>query len=199
MNNYIRIESDGTALGTKAFYPNGEQIGGIVSFTFPSLDNESDDFVTLVCELNDGERTRTSAGPMIQVKSDGTSRGTKVLAPDGVHLFAKEMEIAKITHNAIPTASITFYLNRKKAEKKVNVAGASPRPFAAFPGLDSKTTTQFEALKQIAEKPTWDGNLISKTARDGLLSDGFIDRHRGWNFLSKRGVEVCDELKILKC
>lgn len=55
-----------------------------------------------------------------------------------------------------------------------------------------------EQLKQIAEHPIWDGNLISKTMRDDLVKCGYVDCISGWNFLTKEGVKVCVNLKILK-
>lgn len=38
--------------------------------------------------------------------------------------------------------------------------------------------------------PTWDGNVISKTARDELKVLGYIDRLHGWQFLTREGVHL---------
>ena len=38
--------------------------------------------------------------------------------------------------------------------------------------------------------PTWDGNLPSKSGRDGLVSAGYADRFDGWNFLTHAGVTL---------
>jgi hypothetical protein len=38
--------------------------------------------------------------------------------------------------------------------------------------------------------PTWDGNVVSKSDRDELLSAGLADRWEGWTFLTETGVKV---------
>lgn len=38
--------------------------------------------------------------------------------------------------------------------------------------------------------PTWDGNLVSKSGRDGLRKRGFADRFEGWNFITLEGVKA---------
>ena len=38
--------------------------------------------------------------------------------------------------------------------------------------------------------PTWDGNVISKTARDELKTLGYIDRLHGWQFLTREGMHM---------
>ena len=55
-----------------------------------------------------------------------------------------------------------------------------------------------DQLIQLAKGPVWDGNLIGKTARDGLVKSGLVDRSGGWNFLTKKGIEYAVNLKILK-
>lgn len=59
-------------------------------------------------------------------------------------------------------------------------------------------TTQIEQLKQIADRPIWDGNLISKEGRDELFKIRLIDRACGWNFLTAEGVGMCCALGLLK-
>lgn len=39
--------------------------------------------------------------------------------------------------------------------------------------------------------PTWDGDLVSKTARDSLDARGWLHRHDGWQTLSKAGLLGC--------
>lgn len=36
--------------------------------------------------------------------------------------------------------------------------------------------------------PTWDGNIPSKAGRDDLYERGLIDRHDGWQWLTREGV-----------
>lgn len=55
-----------------------------------------------------------------------------------------------------------------------------------------------EALKQIAEKPIWDGNLISKQERDKLFERGLIFRCMGWNCLSELGVRYAVVMGFLR-
>lgn len=43
-------------------------------------------------------------------------------------------------------------------------------------------------LEQLAHIHVWDGNLISKTARDRLCHYGLADRAEGFNFLTKAGI-----------
>ena len=42
--------------------------------------------------------------------------------------------------------------------------------------------------------PTWDGDLPSKTGRDGLVEYGFAERFDGWNFLTFAGVTLALDL-----
>lgn len=39
--------------------------------------------------------------------------------------------------------------------------------------------------------PTWDGNIISKSQRDELVTAGWICQASGWNSLTKDGFEEC--------
>lgn len=62
-------------------------------------------------------------------------------------------------------------------------------------GLD--ITLQIQQLKQLTV-PTWDGEIISKTARDQLAEAGLVGHTHGWNFLTERGVEICVALGLLR-
>ena len=42
--------------------------------------------------------------------------------------------------------------------------------------------------------PTWDGNIPSKSARDGLQRIGLVDHEFGFAWLTRDGVEVCINL-----
>lgn len=47
-----------------------------------------------------------------------------------------------------------------------------------------------EVLMQLfVDGPTWDGNLISKSDRDELLTAGLSTKMEGWNFLTQEGVK----------
>lgn len=43
-----------------------------------------------------------------------------------------------------------------------------------------------EQLQQLVTV-IWDGNLISKEARDELVREGFCQRDNGWNLLTLKG------------
>ena len=58
-------------------------------------------------------------------------------------------------------------------------------------------TPEIATLKQLVT-PTWDGNLISKSARDKLIRGDLVTRVHGWNFLTPRGVEICIALGLLR-
>jgi hypothetical protein len=45
---------------------------------------------------------------------------------------------------------------------------------------------------------TWDGNLLSKDARDELVRRGLVQRHHGWNWLTREGIELAEHYKFLK-
>ena len=40
------------------------------------------------------------------------------------------------------------------------------------------------------QRPTWDGNLISKTARTRLVRAGLADQHKGYNFPTLDGIRM---------
>ena len=53
---------------------------------------------------------------------------------------------------------------------------------------------QLEQLKTV----TWDGNLISKTARDALVKKGLAVRENGWQVITPLGIQKLLELGLLK-
>lgn len=44
--------------------------------------------------------------------------------------------------------------------------------------------------------PTWDGNIPSKSARDGLCKIGAVHHEFGFAFLTRDGVELCISLGL---
>jgi hypothetical protein len=44
--------------------------------------------------------------------------------------------------------------------------------------------------------PTWDGNVPSKQARDGLCRIGLVHHEFGFAFLTRDGVEMCVNLGL---
>ena len=44
--------------------------------------------------------------------------------------------------------------------------------------------------------PTWDGNIPSKSARDGLCRIGLVHHEFGFAFLTRDGVEACINLGL---
>ena len=61
-----------------------------------------------------------------------------------------------------------------------------------------KTTPEIEVLSQLAKGPVWDGNIVSKDARDRLYKANLIVRAQGWNALSESGLSNCVTLGLLK-
>lgn len=55
---------------------------------------------------------------------------------------------------------------------------------------EPKITTRLEQLLHFRFGPIWDGNLISKAARDVLEAEGLIERSGGFQFLSAKGVQL---------
>jgi hypothetical protein len=49
--------------------------------------------------------------------------------------------------------------------------------------------TLYRQLIQIFEKSTWDGNLISKSARTRLVELGLVQQVDGWNIITAEGVK----------
>lgn len=55
---------------------------------------------------------------------------------------------------------------------------------------------ELEQLKQLTQV-TWDGQVLSKTARDSLVKTGLADRFGGYNFITKKGVRWLVEVNML--
>lgn len=53
-----------------------------------------------------------------------------------------------------------------------------------------------DCLLQIYEEPTWDGDLVSKSARDGFVKRGWVRRCEGFNIITGEGRSVVEGLKI---
>lgn len=56
-----------------------------------------------------------------------------------------------------------------------------------------------ETLSKIARNgPTWDGDLVSKAARDALVEAGILFRFEGWQCFTPLGLAVAKELRLLR-
>jgi len=55
---------------------------------------------------------------------------------------------------------------------------------------------EIEQLKLLLTA-TWDGNLISKDARDNLVKSGLAQRAFGYNWVTEKGVEYLVNLRLL--
>ena len=62
--------------------------------------------------------------------------------------------------------------------------------------LERRLVPFTEQLRQLATA-TWDGNLISKAARDHLIKCGYAQHYEGWNWLTKKGLAVLINLRYL--
>lgn len=52
-----------------------------------------------------------------------------------------------------------------------------------------------EAVRQMfLDGPVWDGNLVCKTSRTWLVSQGYAERSDGYNFLTAAGVALAVSL-----
>lgn len=61
------------------------------------------------------------------------------------------------------------------------------RPIDQFTGM---TAAERDVLRQLFfQGPTFDGDVSSKTGRNGLIDRGFADRVEGHAFLTRAGVE----------
>jgi len=56
---------------------------------------------------------------------------------------------------------------------------------------------EMEQFLHFRSGPIWDGNLISKSARDKLVDIGLVERCKGFQFLTHRGVELLVDLNCL--
>lgn len=60
----------------------------------------------------------------------------------------------------------------------------------------SITSAAIDVLGQLfVSGPTWDGNIVSKSGRNELMSVGLVDRINGWAFLTREGVQAAVEWK----
>lgn len=65
--------------------------------------------------------------------------------------------------------------------------------------MNEATPMKTETLEQLLllATATWDGNLISKDARDNLVRAGLVQRARGYNWLTVKGLEYLVDLQVL--
>lgn len=56
---------------------------------------------------------------------------------------------------------------------------------------------ELEVLRQ-CRKAIWDGNVVSKYARDSLFKRGLITRFNGWQVITREGLAILDTLGELK-
>lgn len=66
----------------------------------------------------------------------------------------------------------------------------------SHPGF-TVTEVEMEQFCHFRSGPIWDGNLISKAARDKLVDFGLVDRAKGFQFLTVAGIELLVDLKLL--
>ncbi len=59
------------------------------------------------------------------------------------------------------------------------------------------TGAEKEQLSQL-RTATWDGNLISKTARTSLIELGLVVKYQGWQVVSQEGLAVLEIMEDLK-
>ena len=59
-------------------------------------------------------------------------------------------------------------------------------------------TPELHQLCQLIHGPVWDGNLMSKSARDDLVKSGLVLRVAGWNVLSVEGVKTLYNIGFLR-
>jgi len=71
---------------------------------------------------------------------------------------------------------------------------AGERRLMSMPTLSS---VQLEALKQL-KCATWDGDLVSKSARSDLLRKGLAVKFNGWQVASLEGLAILETLGLLK-
>lgn len=58
---------------------------------------------------------------------------------------------------------------------------------------------ELEQLEILGKQHVWDGNVLSKGARDALVTYGLADRWNGMNFITKAGMAVLDALGKRLC
>lgn len=70
------------------------------------------------------------------------------------------------------------------------LAAAEPEQRVAIIAIHSADAR--DVIRQLAEKPRWDGELNSKHGRDQLVDLGWAARWNGVNFLTLTGYAVVD-------
>jgi hypothetical protein len=112
----IFIESDGTTLGTKAFYPDGSRIGGIIEYIISPINNQLGNTVTLHCYLGGKNQIPSIWGELLRIETNGNPSQTQVFAPDGTPLTdqVQSVEIDPIVGCNPGSAKITFFLKPRK-------------------------------------------------------------------------------------
>lgn len=63
--------------------------------------------------------------------------------------------------------------------------------------MELKVSTKLEQLLHFRAGPIWDGNLVSKSARDSLVDAGLLDRAKGFQFLTIKGIDLLVTLGYL--
>lgn len=53
-----------------------------------------------------------------------------------------------------------------------------------------------DTLLQIHEGPVWDGDLVSKSARDTFVHAGWVARCEGYNIITMMGRDVIKRLRL---
>lgn len=61
-----------------------------------------------------------------------------------------------------------------------------------------KDEAPIDTLLQISKSPVWDGDLVSKPARDKFHSSGWIDRCQGFNIITPDGRKAIDLLSLTR-
>lgn len=62
--------------------------------------------------------------------------------------------------------------------------------------MPTLSPVEIEALRQL-KTATWDGNLISKSARSALVKKGLVIEFNGWQVVSQEGLAVLETLGYL--
>jgi hypothetical protein len=55
-----------------------------------------------------------------------------------------------------------------------------------------------DTLLQIAAKPVWDGDLISKASRSEFVQLGWVAQSHGWNIITPDGEAVVKALRLAR-
>lgn len=64
--------------------------------------------------------------------------------------------------------------------------------------VDTTSTAVRDVLVQLwMHGPTWDGNIASKSGRDGLCNLGLVQHEKGFAWLTRAGVHYCIDVLAL--